>query len=158
MLVGIKFVVSFFYENFKGTMSIKLYLFKERLPLMQRALDTYTLRLKTTAENIANVNTVGYSPKYVKFEEYFQNSMNQIKIGSEVNTAITSELESLPEPKVETVEPSVSEQFFAGQSHVNIDREMATLAETQIKFRFVSKLLKRYFANLNSAITGIREM
>jgi hypothetical protein len=53
MLVGIKFVVSFFYENFKGTMSIKLYLFKERLPLMQRALDTYTLRLKTTAENIA---------------------------------------------------------------------------------------------------------
>lgn len=139
-------------------MSIKLYLFKERLPLMQRALDAYTLRLKTTAENIANVNTVGYSPKSVKFEEYFQDSISQIKIHWETNSTTIAQTNELPEPTVEIKAPSSNQQFFSGQSHVNIDHEMANLAETQIRFRFVSRLLKRYFANLNAAITGIREM
>lgn len=138
-------------------MSIEMFLFKERLPLMQKALDVYSLRLKTTAENISNVNTVGYLPKKVKFEEFFQNQMSQYKLGTEIPSWRNREENIIPEPKVETIEPNPFEENFSGSSHINIDSEMATLAETQIKFRFVSRLLKRYFANLNSAITGIRE-
>ncbi len=132
-----------------------MFLFKERLPLMQKALDVYSLRLKTTAENISNVNTVGYLPKKVKFEEFFQNQMSQYKFGTEIPSL--SNRNNIPEPKVETIEPNTFEENFSGSSHINIDTEMATLAETQIKFRFVSRLVKRYFAHLNSAITGIRE-
>ncbi len=134
-----------------------MFLFKERLQLMQKALDAYSLRLKTTSENIANVNTVGYFPKKVKFEEFFQNQMTHYKLGTEVTSLSNGEENIIPEPKVETIEPNAFEETFSGRSHINIDNEMATLAETQIKFRFVSRLLKRYFANLNSAITGIRE-
>ncbi|MCX7909451.1 MAG: flagellar basal body rod protein FlgB [Ignavibacteria bacterium] len=140
-------------------MAINMLLFKERLPLMHKALDAYSLRLTTTAENIANVNSVGYSPKRVIFEEYFKENISQLN-----NIAESKRSEFLSFYKEKNFEPRVVEEnipksaeYFSGQSHVNIDKEMAELAETQIRFRFVSRLLKRYFAGLNSAITGFRE-
>ncbi len=140
-------------------MAIQILLFKERLPLMHKALDAYSMRLTAIAENIANVNTVGYSPKRVKFEELFEKNISQMQIFGETKTYNTSQQSNkIIEPVVEIENVPEYEKFFSGQSNVNIDKEMAELAETQIRFRFVSRLLKRYFASLNSAITGIREM
>ncbi|MGB9771286.1 MAG: flagellar basal body rod protein FlgB [Candidatus Kapaibacteriota bacterium] len=140
-------------------MAIQMLLFKERLPLMHKALDAYSMRLTAIAENIANVNTVGYSPKRVKFEELFEKNISQMQIFGETKTYNTSQQSNkIIEPVVEIENVPEYEKFFSGQSNVNIDKEMAELAETQIRFRFVSRLLKRYFASLNSAITGIREM
>lgn len=140
-------------------MSIKMLLFKERLPLMHKALDAYSMRLSAIAENIANVNTVGYSPKRVVFEEFFKENISQLKnfINKNVNGNQTIKEIDLIEPVTVNEQPSRQDELFSGQSNVNIDKEMAQLAETQIRFRFVSRLLRRYFAGLNSAITGIRE-
>lgn len=140
-------------------MSIKMLLFKERLPLMHKALDAYSMRLTAISENIANVNTVGYSPKRVLFEEFFKENISQLKNFVEKNTnreLIIKEVD-LVEPIIVNEPSAPQDELFSGQSNVNIDKEMAQLAETQIRFRFVSRLLKRYFAGLNSAITGIRE-
>ncbi|MFN3269983.1 MAG: flagellar basal body rod protein FlgB [Candidatus Kapaibacteriota bacterium] len=140
-------------------MSVRMLLFKDRLPLMHKALDAYSMRLTAVAENIANVNTVGYSPKRVKFEEFFQKNISQLKNFENANPfEIVENRAEIVEPKVEIENVPESQKYFSGQSNVNIDKEMAELAETQIRYRFVSRLLKRYFAGLNSAITGIREM
>lgn len=139
-------------------MPIRELLFKERLPLMQKALDAYSLRLTTTAENIANVNTVGYSPKRVVFEDFFKQNISQLKNFLDTKDNVFSRTgEQVFEPFVVEEQVPKEQQFFSGQAHVNIDKEMAEMAETQMRFRLVSRLLKRYFANLNSAITGIRE-
>jgi flagellar basal-body rod protein FlgB len=139
-------------------MPIRELLFKERLPLMQKALDAYSLRLTTTAENIANVNTVGYSPKRVVFEDFFKQNISQLKNFLDTKDKVFSRTgEQVFEPFVVEEQVPKEQQFFSGQAHVNIDKEMAEMAETQMRFRLVSRLLKRYFANLNSAITGIRE-
>lgn len=142
-------------------MPIKLLLFKERLPLMSKALDAYSRRFTAIAENIANANTPNYRPKEVKFEELFKSESgkfrlkawmtaeNQLDFGETENPELEmlQEVQNIPQP----------EEYFAGNSHTNIDREMSKLAETQIRFRFVSRLIKRYFSGLNSAITGTRE-
>lgn len=157
---GIKIVALTFSDEKQGVkMSVRMLLFKERLPLMHKALDAYSLRLTAIAENIANVNTVGYSPKRVKFEELFQKNISQMKgFGENKSFNFDQSDSNVFEPIVETETVPEYEQYFSGQSNVNIDREMAELAETQIRYRLVSRLLKRYFANLNAAITGIREM
>ncbi|MFN3782189.1 MAG: flagellar basal body rod protein FlgB, partial [Candidatus Kapaibacteriota bacterium] len=134
-------------------------LFKERVPLMHKALDAYSLRMTTIAENISNANTVGYSPKRVAFEELFEQNISQMQnfFNTKGNGLGKVESNKIFEPLVVEEEIPESQKYSSGQSHVNLDEEMALLAETQIRFRLVSRLIRRYFASLNSAITGIRE-
>ena len=43
-------------------MKIENKLFKERIPLLNTAMNTYSLRIGVAAKNIANVNTLYYKP------------------------------------------------------------------------------------------------
>lgn len=137
-------------------MSIKLLLFKDRLPLMNKALDAYSRRIKVTSENIANAFTIGYKPKEVMFEELFLNEKNNLKLEL-TNEKHISPKETI-EPKEVIADVPEGEEFYSGANPVNIDKEMAKLAETQIRFRFVARLVRRYFSGLNSAISGTREI
>ncbi len=137
-------------------MIVKSYMFKEKVPFLNKALDAYALRQRTISKNIANVSSTDYKPQNVKFEEYFDEQNTEIK----GNTTI-SEHFKLGEDKTHEVKGNAEERelpqaevYFTGESHVNIDREMADLAENQIRFRFASRALKKYFEAINSSITG----
>ncbi len=136
-------------------LSVREILFKARLPLMNKAVDAYSKRLNIIAKNIANVSTKGYIPKELKFEELLRSEEQKL------SPAVTNErhivLEDLNEPMRIENQPINPNESFAGESFVNVDKEMAKLAETQIRFRLVSKLIRRFFTGLNSAITGMRE-
>ncbi|HYF02804.1 MAG TPA: flagellar basal body rod protein FlgB [Patescibacteria group bacterium] len=134
-------------------------LFKNRLPLLNRALDAYSMRQTTTANNIANSGTPDYKPERVRFEEQFQQakmsitgvrstttSDRHIPIGNGASGDIQAEKEdqSIPAP----------ERFASGESHVSVDREMSELAQNQIKFRLASRLTNRYFQGIQTAIKG----
>lgn len=133
------------------------HLFKNRLPLMDKALDTYAMRQRAIARNIANASSTEYHPEKVKFEEYFKDENVAAKgvttheqhlyIGKRDDANVQPELAGQEIPKPET--------YFAGESHVNIDKEMAELAQNQIKFRMVSRHLKNYFQGIQTAISGI---
>lgn len=132
------------------------YLFSKRLPLMNRALDAYALRSRTIAKNIANANSPHYRPESVKFEEFFHhpevvlkgstNDNRHIPVGRPAPGSIQGEVhpQNIPEPQI----------YFSGETHVNVDREMSTLAETQIRFRFGAQMVKRFFTGLSNSITG----
>lgn len=141
-------------------MSVRDLMFRGRLPLLNRALDTYTLRQKTIAQNIANATTPNYRPERVRFEEEFQRlqgvvaegnrtSDRHIPLGAPNPGSIegTEEDAMIPKPEV----------FFSGESHVNVDKEMSALAENQIRFRFASRMTARYFRGMQSAIKGMNE-
>lgn len=132
------------------------HLFKNSLPLINRSLDAYAMRQKTISKNIANATSENYRPERVRFEEYFQDAQVVIK-GSKTSEehiplgktnpaeiAPTEEIAAIPEPEI----------YFAGESHVNIDREMSELAQNQIRFRFSAAKAKGFFGGLNSSITG----
>lgn len=131
-------------------------MFKNKLPLMNKALDTYALRQRTIAKNIANVDTPDYKPERVRFEEYFntpevslqaaETDSMHIPAGKVNPSTVQGEVEesAIPAPEV----------YFSGENHVNIDKEMSQLAENQIRFRFASQMTGKFFKGLNSAITG----
>ncbi len=135
------------------------YIYKSRLPLFSKALDAYALRQKTIATNIANATTEGYKPQKVRFEEFFQGAVSPAKGTITGESGISMGSQSYDDVKAETYTPEVpeGEKFFGGESHVNIDREMSDMAQNQIRFRFASRMVKRYFSGLNTAITGFKE-
>lgn len=137
-------------------MIFRYHLFKNKLPLMNRALDAYSLRQRTTAKNIANATSPHYRPERVQFEELFHQQQSvakgettsavHIPIGRDNRKDLAPELvdREIPEPEV----------YFSGETHVNIDKEMSELAENQIRFRFVSRSMKKYFQSMTNSITG----
>lgn len=137
-------------------MIYRYFLFKSRLPLYHQALNTYVLRQSAIARNIANITTPRYRPIRVSFEEELQKVKELIPgirtnalhfpVGSSSAGTILPEHEQRPVPRPEI--------FFSGDAHVNIDKEMAELAETQIRFRLVARLSQRYFQGLSTVIRG----
>ncbi len=137
-------------------MIFRNHLFKNELPLMNRALDAYALRQQTSAKNIANATSPNYRPERVKFEEFF-NEQSAALTGSR-----TEQLHiPLGKPSVADIEGvkenrpiPAAEVYFSGDTHVNIDREMSELAQNQIRYRFTSRMVKKFFGDLSSVITG----
>lgn len=140
-------------------MIYRYHLFKNGVPLMNRALDAYALRQRTVSKNIANVNSPHYRPERVKFEEFFQDQDVAIKghrddsahipLGKPDTIDIEGEVNprGIPEPEV----------YFSGETHVNIDKEMSEMAQNQIRFRFASLRMSGFFSGLSSSITGSPE-
>jgi len=102
-------------------MLIRYFLFKHRIPLYQRALDTYVLRQSTIARNIANVTTPRYRPQRVRFEEELRKvkelipgkrtHIRHFPVGSAAQGQILPERADRPIPRPEV--------FFSGDAHVN---------------------------------------
>jgi flagellar basal-body rod protein FlgB len=134
-------------------MIVKNHLFKGRVQLMNTALDAYALRQKTIAKNIANVNTPHYQPERVKFEEEFA-KINGNSSESFRSKQLNDKRDSLVRPSVENAPIPDAETYHSGESHVNIDKEMSELALNQIRSRFATQMLSRYFKGLGTAITG----
>lgn len=129
---------------------------KGRLNLMNRALDAYAMRQQVSAKNIANATSPTYRPQHVKFEEEFNDAKvvlrgardddHHIPIGGMRDDEVTANSEDAPVPRPEIL--------FSGESHVNVDKEMAALAQNQIRFRFASRMAARYFQGLQTSIRG----
>ena len=134
-------------------MKIDDFLFKNRMPLMNKALDAYSLRMTTAAKNLANINTVGYKPQRVKFEELFNNQM--ALTGNKTNDKHIP-VGPNPSPNGELIDRKIptAEVLQAGENDINIDKEMAEVAQTQIRFQFVSQSASKYFKQLSAVITG----
>jgi flagellar basal-body rod protein FlgB len=135
------------------------YLFRGELPLLNRGLDAYALRQKTVASNIANATTPDYKPQNVKFEEFFNDAVETEKgvVTNEKHIPIGMEAQdSDVEAQVQTPPVPEPEVYFSGDSHVNIDKEMANLAQNQIKYRFAARAVHAYFQDLQNAITGLK--
>jgi len=140
-------------------MLFRQHMFKNRFPLMNRALDAYALRQQTTSKNIANSTSPHYRPERVRFEELFHKQSITIR-GAKSDEAGISHIpigrtsdEDIPGDKIDREIPE-PEIFFSGETHVNIDKEMSEMAQNQIRFRFASSRVKGVFNKMTSAIRG----
>lgn len=102
--------------------------------LMERAMDTYTLRHRVTSANIANIDTPGYKKHEVEFEEELQRVQN-----SEGSAAMKE------------VTPSITENG----ENVVLEDELIELADTQIRVNLVTRSLRHHFQMLKTGITGV---
>ena len=102
--------------------------------LLSRAMDTYTLRQRVTAANIANADTPGYSKRSVSFEDELQ----RVQESGGVN-------------KMKNVTPKIIE---SGEEVV-LEDELLEMSDTQIRVHLVTRSIRHNFDMLRNGITGI---
>ena len=127
--------------------------------MLNRGLDAYALRQRTIAKNIANVTTPEYKPERVKFEELFDKAVTSAtgEVTSEKHLAIgVNDEDNDVRPMVAAQDIPQPELFRSGENNVSIDKEMAELAQNQIRYRFAARAVKSYFQGMQNAITGLK--
>ena len=122
---------------------------KTNLPAVMKSLDAGMLRSRVIANNIANVNTPGFRRVEVKFEDELRDALSRTKLkGVETNERHIS----LGRPRIDQVNADAwhpsDGTLPSGVNNVDIDTEMAKLAENQIKFA------SGVFRKLNAAVQG----
>jgi flagellar basal-body rod protein FlgB len=107
----------------------------------------YFERFKVIQGNIANVNTPFYKPKDITFEEVFQNK---------VSMKLTDPRHINPEGKEDIVIKPLENGYISGydQNKVNLEEEMAKLAESSIMYKTLVEVMKKELAKMKYAISG----
>jgi flagellar basal-body rod protein FlgB len=126
---------------------------RSSIPLLTKSLDASMLRAKAIANNIANVNTPGYQRVEITFEDELRKALDKGKLKGKMTDDKHLELGKLDisnlKPKAKKpVDPTLP----SGVNNVDIDMEMAKLAENQMIFNFSAKFLGGKFKRLNAAI------
>lgn len=120
--------------------------------VLTQSLDGLSMRQRATANNIANVDTPGYRARQVSFESQLAQAVDrQLSAGQNLNLVATNPAHLSVGPRqLEDVQPVVHEldgmSYRNDGNSVDIEREMALLAETQLRFATLSSLLSRRLA------------
>ena len=125
---------------------------KTKIPVLTAVLDVTQLRQRVMADNIANASTKGFRRKEVRFQEYLNSFVGKPAVEGQT----TSE-RHIPIPRLtenpEVFEPESSPND-SGVNNVDIDIEMAELAENHLLFNVGVRLLSGGFIGLRKSITG----
>ncbi len=109
---------------------------------------------KVISKNIANSGTANYRREDIVFKNVLSESMSaSLKgtesehFGAQVNPSRNDNFERVFDNSTEA---------NPGENNVDVDKEMAELAENTLRFKFVSKKLGDYYKNLQEVIKGSR--
>lgn len=124
-------------------------------PDLEKSMNVYSLRQKTLANNVANAMTSGYKAQKVEFEEEYRKSLNPNKLKGRLTDNKHMDLGSRSlnkiNPEVVLRENPIND---TGLNNVDIDREMAEMAENSLRYEMSTKLILKRYNNIKSAIRG----
>jgi len=126
---------------------------KTNVPVIAGAMNAAMLRARVTANNIANVNTPGFARADVSFEEEMRKALDRTRLQGTRTDAGHLQLGRL---NMQDVAPKAYKPYDptqpSGVNNVDIDTEMAKMAETQIMFKYMNAFNQGVFNKLNAAI------
>ena len=137
----------------KGTMLLDKVIFnKTKVPVLSAVLDVTQLRQRVIANNIANVTTQGYRKQSVRFQEYLDSFVRKPPVeGRQLDSRHFPIPKAMAHPEVYEPESGVND---SGLNNVDIDKEMADLAENHLFFNAGQRLISRQFETLRKSIAG----
>ncbi|WP_029422040.1 flagellar basal body rod protein FlgB [Alicyclobacillus macrosporangiidus] len=129
------------------------------LTLMQNALMAADLRQAVYANNIANMDTPGFKRSDVEFESLLQQAMSRTpQVDGLGYTPVTGSYNNFDIQAMSQIQPQVIQDNQTSVdnngNNVDIDAEMAKLAENQIRYNVLVQLVQGKFNGLRTAIEG----
>lgn len=123
-------------------------------PVLEKGLDAAALRQKAIADNLANLTTPGYKRIEVKFEDTLREALNrEAHRGRKTDDGH----QSIGRPDLLEVFPKAyrtEDTTLPGQTNsVDVDLEMAKLAENQINYNYQVKFLQNMHENFFKSIS-----
>lgn len=126
-------------------------LFSHTIAMLEQGLDYASLREKVIANNIANADTPNYKAKDVQFKTELERALQSLE-------AKRTHPKHLPFRHQMTNDFLVTTRADVVYNHngnnVDIDKEMADLAENQIYYNALIEQLNGKFATLKTVIKG----
>lgn len=126
---------------------------KSGVPMLEKYLELASVKHKLISGNIANISTPGYKSKDIDFHGELKKAIGQ-KSGLKMTATHPNHIQpgqsSNDNPKIITDDSSESN----GINNVNIDKEMAGLAQNQITYGLGARMLSLKFQGLKKAIQG----
>jgi len=124
---------------------------KTAIPLFRQFLNLSSVRHKLIAGNLANVATPAYKSKDIDFHGEFKKAIN----AKGHLAAVTTHPAHIPVGQSRHTSPEIIENESTdtnGINNVNVDDEVANLAQNQIYFSVGARLLAKQFEGLRTAI------
>jgi flagellar basal-body rod protein FlgB len=124
------------------------------IPTIKRTLDLASLRQKITAGNVANAQSPGYRRRAVNFAAELKRLVQPDRLAG-----VRTHPEHLPIG--ETPHGPFKVRIETGRSagainNVDVEQEMAALAESQVWYQLGTTLTRKKFSGLRLAIRGER--
>ena len=109
--------------------------------LIKKSLNLLTRHHNNIAENVARMNEPGYSRKPTRFLDDLARVETRMRLKS---------------TNIRHITPEEGEGFVPDweKGKVQLTREMADLAQNQIRYDFSSRIMRRRFEGLLQSITG----
>ncbi len=138
-------------------MLIDKLLFSDPVPMMmKKSLDFNSTRHLLVSNNIAQMDTPGYKANDVDFKSQLRDAVGS---GSNINLKTTHKNHIGPgKMALKNLAPLPHEEDLQAKSNgnnVNIDYEMAKLAENQIDFNAVTQMMMKRGSTVRSAVTEL---
>jgi len=124
-------------------------LFGKTIEMLSGVLDFRSERHKVIASNIANIDTPDYRPKDVAFKDALKASISKNGV-----TMTRSRRGHMPEQSI-PADRAGFEVINSGEK-VNLDSEMAKLAENNLMHNLTVELLARKFRDLNTFLREVK--
>lgn len=126
---------------------------QDNIILLQKAMDTASLRQRTISNNIANINTAGYKVERVVFEDKLKEAVS----ASELQLARTNEKHIVAAGgTVDMIEPTVQKRTDTSVkengNNVDIDLEMSEKSVNELYYSALTRQMNGEFSLLNYVI------
>ncbi len=122
--------------------------------LLESYISHLSTKNKVISQNIANIGTEGYTRQNVKFNDVLSN-----EITSSLKKTENKHI-NLSAPQETGIENEIfldkTKESNGGINNVDIETEMAELAENAINFKFSSKKIASHFQLMREVIRGGR--
>ena len=131
-------------------------LFKGAFPVLQKALDLRSMKHNLIVSNVANKDTPGYKAFDLMVEEAMENATGKGE-PAQLKTSHEGHLSGRSAHRIDGKSMGHSaDPFFLRQdgNSVDIDKEMAALAENNLLYDALAQILSRKFRGLKEAIKG----
>ncbi|MDP5273434.1 flagellar basal body rod protein FlgB [Chengkuizengella axinellae] len=130
-------------------------LVNQSFKLLEKSLDSSTLKQNVITNNISNVDTPFFKRSDVQFESLLQNELNKNTSFEGVRTNVKhfriGNDHATIEPKVIRDENSI---FNNNNNNVDIEYEMALLAENQLRYNLLIQQINHEIKQTRTAIGG----
>ena len=122
----------------------------ENIKMLEQYLSYASTKNRVINKNIANVGTKDYKREDVEFKDVLSDSMGpylKVTEDKHIGNAIPQGEESSIQ-----VDNDDNQDMASGINNVDIDKEMADLAENSLKFKFIAKKIGNYYHELQTVI------
>jgi len=117
----------------------------KRAQLLKKAISVYERQHRAISQNVAQANNPNYTRVNTDFSATLRSAVDQSKIKVTKDKHIRSSHFS---------ESTDGKLNNSKEKKVDLTREMTELAENQIRYEFVTRILNRYYNGLSVSITG----